>query len=213
MTEMMDIDALLPDMMMHVPTCPDPTAQNYMLKTVRDFLNRTRMWREYIEIDVSTPTFNVSLPIDDAELVSSSAIMNARFDEAELEPVTLDYLDGRFANWQSTDEVNTPRFITQMVPRSLIVYPAPAASGKLKVRCALRPALGSTDVPAFLEQYSEQLGRSAAGKAMLLPNQEFTNPQAAIAYRADFDLFVARQRIAAEKGQQGARLRTKGSFF
>jgi len=80
----MDIDALLPDMMMHVPTCPDPTAQNYMLKTVRDFLDRTRMWREYIEIDVSTPTFTVSLPIDDAELVSSSAIMNARFDDSDV---------------------------------------------------------------------------------------------------------------------------------
>ena len=70
-------------------------------------------------------------------------------------------------------------------------------------------------LPDFmLEKYATEIGMGAAGKALMLPNDDGgPNPANATALLTEFSRFLDRLPMIVAKGQQSARPRTKASFY
>ena len=88
----------------------------------------------------------------------------------------------------------------------------PRQTGTLSVRLLLKPARNATSLPALLlEDYSEEIGRGAAGRLLVEPNSE--NPQLGLDHRTWFESRLATLSTRQSRGQQNAPLRTKGAYL
>ncbi|EHK57636.1 hypothetical protein [Allomesorhizobium alhagi] len=204
-----DIDAILPEVMTHAPRAPEPL----MLRNIRDAARRIcmagRMWRENDTLDVATPEAEALCTIPDAEIIE---IERAKLDDIELTPRTIAWLDDNRPGWEDDDaDAGSARFITQKNLNSVTVVPP--ATGTLTVRFILKPSRTALTLPAFLvDQFGEELGKGAAAKILQTPG-EFANPQLGLKLESDFERLVNGLKFRVAKGQQGARLRTKGSYL
>lgn len=206
---MQDIDRFLPDLRTYAASCPDPTAYRFLRQAARLLCQKTRLWKEWDTITVSKPDDEVLTTIRDAEIVD---IETARLGTLDLDPKTPAWLDEHSPGWAQDTTVGSGRFITQIVPDRIALYPR--ATGALVLRLVLKPSREATQFPDFLlDHHSDLLGIGAAGNAMLVPNKDYSNPTLGMALRGQFEDGVAGLVSAALKGQQRAPRRTKGSFF
>lgn len=204
-----DIDEFLPDVKTFARACPDPLARRFIREAARELCQRGRVWKERDEFDVTASNCEGVCSFEDASI---DTIEWAMLDETELEPKTPAWLDDWQADWATTDEVGTARFITQLTPNSVAIVPK--AAGRLQVRYALIPSRTAMTMPDFLlEQYGTEIAKGAAGRILVLPNTEYTNPQLGSAYVSEFKALLDSLSIKAAKGQQNAPLRTKGQYF
>lgn len=205
-----DIDALLPEVMTHCRACPEPVAIKQIRDAARDLCERALFWREWDQIDVQAPDCEGICTISDASIVR---IEQAKLGESALEPVTIGWLDSNRKGWDE-DEVDCAqaRWITQLTPNTVTIVPK--ATGTLKVRLVLKPSLRADSLPDFLvEGYATEIGKGAAGRAMLISGTEYQNPQLGAGLVAEFDSLLTRLALKAAKGQQNGRIRTKAQFF
>ncbi|GLQ09250.1 hypothetical protein GCM10007913_11820 [Devosia yakushimensis] len=207
---MRDLDELLPKVMPLAPSCPEPVALRYLRNAAREFCATTKLWREWDTVVLTAPEFQALPTIPDARIIE---IEEGRIDGGpKIEPRTVLWLDDHYPGWADETEAGPARFITQIQPNTISVYPRQA--GTLKARLVLQPSDTALEIPDFLiEDHGEALGRGAAGRILLLPSTEYTNPQLGAAYVAEWQGILDRWQTKARKGQQGARLRTKGSYL
>lgn len=210
MTDMVDIDDMLPFVMPHVPSAPSVIVLRAIRDVVRDLCLNAALWREYDEFPVTTPESEGVCTIPDAAIVK---IEKASLDGLQLMPVTISWLDDQVPRWDIDLEDNgNARWITQVKPNSVTIVPK--ATGTLKVRLVLQPSITAEQIPSFiLTDHSERVGTAAAGRVMLTPNVEYANPQLAAAYQQQFNSYIARMDREVSKGQQRAPLRTKARFI
>lgn len=204
-----DIDEFLPDVKTYARACPDPVARRFIREAARELCQRGRVWRERDQFQVTAPDCEGICSFEDASI---DRIEWAMLDETELDPKTPAWLDDWQSDWATTTEVGTARFITQFAPNRVTIVPK--QTGLLQVRYALLPSRTAMTLPDFLlEQYGTEIGKGAAGRILVLPNTEYTNPQLGSAYVAEFKSLLDTLSIKAAKGQQNAPLRTKGQYF
>lgn len=209
MTNAIDIDEFLPEVKTYARDCPDPVARRFIREAARELCKRGRVWRERDGFKVRTPECTALCSFEDASI---DKIEWAMLDDTELTPQTPAWLDRWQPDWSTTNEIGSPRFITQLSPNTLTVVPK--ASGQLKVRLVLLPSRTAMTLPEFLlEQYGTEIGKGAAGRILVLPGTEYTNPQLGSAYVAEFKSLLDKISVQAAKGQQNAPLRTKGYYF
>ncbi|QND60380.1 hypothetical protein [Mesorhizobium huakuii] len=210
MTDMVDIDDMLPFVMPHVPSAPHPTVLRNIRAVVRELCLYAAIWREYDDIVIATPDSECVCTIPDVAIVK---IEKASLDGLELHPVTIAWLDENVSRWDiDLDQTSNARWITQLNPNTVTIVPK--ATGTLRVRLVLQPSITAEQIPNFiLTDHSEMIGMAAAGRVMLTPKTEYTNPQLGAAYKQMFDSYIARMDREASKGQQRARLRTKPQFI
>jgi hypothetical protein len=212
MAEMRDIDEFLPDLRTYVPDCPDPLAHRFLREAAREFLKRTRLWKEWEEFEVTDPSDELLCKANDAAILE---IETATLEGEPLTPQTPKWLDEHRPGWSTDTESSAPAFITQLIPDRIVLVPR--ATGTLRARLVLVPARDALSFPDFLlEHHAALVGKGAAGMAMMVPRTDWTNPQAGSVLINDFrngdDGIVTIVRAAA-KGQQRAPLRTKPQFF
>lgn len=207
---MRDLDELLPQVMPLAPSCPEPVALRYLREAARQYCAAMSVWRDTDSFTVSAPEFEQLCTIPDAEIVK---IETAHLGDAKLEPVALADLDARHPNWYIDESEGPARYITQIGPDSVSLYPR--ATGTLKLRLVLKPSLQATMVPDVLvTRFAEIIGRGAAGNILLVPNTEYTNPSLGAAHLAYFNSKInTGARFRAQAGQQRAPQRTKPRFF
>ena len=204
-----DIYEFLPEVKTFARACPDPVARRVIREAARELCQRGRFWRERDAFDVRTPHCEGICSFEDASI---DVIEWAMIDDLELEPKSPTWLDNWRADWATTDEVGTAKFITQLSPNSVTIVPK--QSGRLKVRYSLLPSRTAMTLPEFLlEQFATEIGKGAAGRILVMPNTEYTNPQLGSAYVAEFKSLLDTLAVKAAKGQQNAPLRTKGQYF
>ena len=160
MTEMRDIDDLLPEVMMHAPACPEPVALKHIRDAAREFCARTRMWREQEILTVSTPECEAIWPHQDVRIVG---IERSMLDGYPLEAKTIGWLDANVPRWTAYDGASVARYITQLNHNTVTVVPKVA--GQLDVRLVLQPSRDATTIPEFLvEDFGSEIGAAAAGE-------------------------------------------------
>lgn len=205
-----EIEELLPQVMRLAPSCPEPVAISYLREAARQLCAALPIWRDVDCFTVSHPQYELLSTIGDAEIIN---IESASLNGSTLKPVALAYLDGRVPGWYSKTEAGPARYLTQLGPDSVSLYPR--ASGELSMRLLLRPSTTALTFPAALvNQHAETVGRGALGRVLSMPNAEWSNPGLAAAHLAFFEskTNTAAQRKAIA-GQQNAPVRTKASFF
>lgn len=203
-----DFDELLPEIAIYAPKVPDIVAFRFIREVTREMCSRARLWTVTDQFEVKAPDFEALSTIPDAEIVE---IEQALFNGEALEPQTRAWLDRELGDWQSL-EGTPPRYITQVELNSVTIVPK--ASGTLRMRSRLKPSRTATTLPSSLiDQYATEIGMGAAGRALMVPQQDYTNPQLGAVKEALFKEFLDGLSLAASKGQQKAPLRTRARFF
>ncbi|WP_296100384.1 hypothetical protein [uncultured Agrobacterium sp.] len=208
---MRDIDDLLPEVLIHAPNCADPVAVRYLREAARQMCEKVDIWRERNSIIISNDEESGLVAVPDAEIVR---IETASLDGVPLTPQSPEWLDENYPGWD--DEVATgatSRFVTQIKPGVLQVVPFNV--GTLKVRLILKPSRDALTFPDFLvEKYGTELGKGAAARVLMLPTDDTgSNPQMGTLLQSEFSAFLDTLPMKVAKGQQGARVRTRGSYF
>lgn len=207
---MSDIDDLLPEVLLHAPNCADVVAYRYLREAARELCQRSRAWRVTETLLVTTPESQAIIATEDASIFE---IANAFLDEFELTPVTPAWLDSEYPGWHdSYADTGPARFITQIAPNTVTIVPK--VTGTLKMRLVLEPSRTAMTVPDFIvEQYATEIGKGAAGRVLMLPSNTVGNPNYGTKLLAEFEDLLDTVAVQATKGQQGARLRSKGAYF
>ncbi|MNY05294.1 hypothetical protein D3C86_1380070 [compost metagenome] len=205
---MSDLDVYLSKIMPSVPGCPEPTAEHAIILAAQRFCESTRLWRD-------KDTFSI-LAEDSANTVYAPAgadffeIESARFDNRDLEPISLKDLDYRHPGWREWS--SGARFITQIDHGTVMVVPASA--GTLELSTTLRPTEGATQLPDFLAKYYRQaIADGALAEILMLPGQSFTDPSRAMFFSQRFQLELDKLGSKSIKGQQRAKARVRPQFF
>lgn len=209
MTAMVSIDDLLPSVLIYARSAPEPLALKMLRDAARTFCATTRIWRENDTMAVSAPDFEGLCSFAGTEIV---AIEDARVvDGPRLTPIAVQDLDAKHDGWRTDTTEATPRYITQFEPNSITIYPRQAVT--LSVGLVLQPTDDALTIPQWLvARYGTRIGKAAAGQLLILPATEYANPQLGAGLIAETSR-LGGTALRVAKGQQGARIRAKGSFF
>lgn len=205
---MRDIDDFLTEVLIYAPNVNQPLAYRMIREAARELCFRARLWRDSDTIAISRPGYQGIVTIQDADIVE---IEQAKFDGNNLTPVVKRWLDGYKCDWANDTAEGSSTYVTQLNPNTVTVYPF--AAGSLELGMILQPSLTAMTLPDWLlELHRTLIGQGAAGKALLIPGED-ANPQLGAALYSAFGAGVASMKTQSVKGQQGARLRTRGDYF
>lgn len=205
---MRDIDDLLPQVLVYAPNCSDVLARRYIREAAREFCSKADIWTERDTVTIVDPEGECLCTVSDAEILK---IKSAKLDGIELTPQSADWLDDNVTDWDTA--IGQARYITQIKPGAVLV--APRATGKLTMRVVLRPSIRALQLPDFLvDTYATEIGKGAAGRVLMHATDDGgANPALASALLGEFSSYLDSLPMKVARGQQGARPRTKGSFF
>ena len=197
-----------PDLLPHVPGCPQVLARHELRRAAQAFFRQTMAWRvTEAPVAVTAGTTEVSVAPSSAqqELVRIDA---AWYDGKQIEPVTAEALDDAYVDdWQA--HTGTPTKFLQIVPGVVRLYPVPladAASG-LKLRLIVAPSDSSTGLPDDLAlKYSDEIHVGAKSRLMLYPGKPWTSPELAGVYGQAFGQLIDRATASAARAYIQARL-------
>ena len=213
MIQTTDIDDLFPEVFREVPNLPEPTAQVYLSRAVREFCRKTQAWRE-----IETMTVTASKDATDLEFLEPSYsaevvfIEGAEIDGMPLESVTLGELNNKERGWQYKTDEGMASYITQLQPNTISIYPRQA--GVLTATYVLAPKDKSDIVPQFIiDNHAEVIGRGAVWRALLSNNAEYSNPALGAEVKSQWEMDLGKLSSSISRGQQRARHRTIGSYF
>lgn len=205
---MRDIDDFLTEVLIYAPNCNEPLAHRMIREASRELCHNARLWRDSDSIQISKPGYSGICTIQDADIVE---IEQAKFNGQNLTPVTKRWLDGFKCDWVNDVQEGSSSYVTQLNPNTVTVYPF--ASGQLDLGLILQPSLTAQTLPDWLlDLHRSVIGQGAAGKALMVPGEN-ANPQLGAALYSAFGSKIASIKTEFTKGQQGARLRTRGDYF
>lgn len=205
---MIDLDVFLTKIMPYAPGCPEPTAFAGIIKAAQEFCERTKLWRDEDQFNVTPSSCNVVCTPEGADLFE---IEQAYLNGFPLKPMSIMDLDLDEPDWR-TREGTEGRWITQTEPGSVMVVPR--CTGKLKLHTILRPSDDADQLPDFLGRlYSRVIADGALAEILMTPNQSFTAPDRAQFYAARFEQGVNNQSNRSIQGQQRAKMRTRAQWF
>jgi len=204
----MTLDDLLPLVLPSVSACPEILATQHLRLALRRFCNDSLAWRSTLEpitADGTSATYDL-IPDDDTEIVKLIAV--ALDDCTEFEIV--DPIRGKSLSryWRNGDYVYTPD------RRSMVLNYAPLAGQVLTVEVALQPSLSAIDFPDQLySDYAETIAAGAIGSLLTLPKKDWSDPNLAAVFKAQFKSETTTAGLAVELGGGSSRPRVKANFF
>jgi hypothetical protein len=201
----------LPDLIPHVPGCPQVMAEHELRRAAQSFFAQTRAWRvDELPRAVAAGTTEITITPTDPELdlVQVDAIW---YDGQKLEPITPETLDGQYAtDWQ--DQTGSPTNYLQVVPGVIRLYPVPlvdAVSG-LKLRLIVTPSDVSTGLPDDIAlKYRDEIQVGAKARLMLYPGKSWSSPELAVVYSQAFNAATGSATAAAARAFVQARLTSR----
>jgi hypothetical protein len=186
-----------------------------------EFCERTRCWRHILNTTVNSANRTVVAP----PYAAIHEIEHAHFDGEPLTPAQFSDIDQ--AETVEEQAGQSPRYITQVTPNTVMLYPFSQA-GRLTMAAFLKPRGGnefsgnpdnpledSYDfVPDFLLiQHGEPIAFGALARILALPGQPFSNPAMAGAYLARANAAMETRFSTNMRGQQRAPRRTRFNDF
>lgn len=204
---MIDLDVFMPQILPWAPGVPEPTAFTCILRAAQAFSERTRLWRDRDQFNVTPTSCNVVCAPVGAELFE---IESARFNGCLLEPISLADLDEKHPTWRQMS-AGEARWITQTEPGSVLLVPT--CTGTLDLSTLLRPTDDATQLPDLFRQYTQVIADGALAEILMLPAQSFSDPSRAQFYSMRFDNRINELSNRTIQGQQRAPVRSRAKFF
>lgn len=203
------LDDFLPSIRPYAPGVADPTAYFAIRQAAIEFCERTRLWRFEDEFQVNSEDADGLMAPPDAVV---HEIESAWFDDHKLTPQTTRWLDRNCVGWQTGLANGFPQYVTQKSQNEVSI--APRGTGTVRLVMFLKPSQDADEVPDFLvDQHRETIAQGALARILMIPNQSFTSPDAAMAYSMAFGQALDRLSAKGFTGQQRAPVRVRPSFF
>ncbi|PTM61900.1 hypothetical protein [Phreatobacter oligotrophus] len=208
---MIELEELLPDVLVHVPACPEPLAIRYLREAAMQLCEASLSWRESETLKVTTPECEAVMTTQDAQIIRIEA---AYLDQRPLEAVDVAWLDDNQPGWEFryTDNDGMARYIVQKAWNTVAVVPR--QPGDLSVRLILKPSRDALTIPeAIADRWHDALAGAAAAKVLLTNNLEIANPQLGAALWGKWEQQIDSIRVKEQMTQLRTKARTKPSYF
>lgn len=200
--------------------CPSPLLELNARLAAVEMCERTRCWRHRATITLNGP-YPVPVIPNEATIFE--------FEEASIAGVPLTPV--QFTEMTGAPETGLPRFITQVTPGTITIFPWPEASdGPVEVQLSLfltprtdtqvglqdgNPLLDSFNVvPDFIfQRHGERLADGALARVLMMAGESWYDPRRAAVHAARFEEAMDRNFRASIRGQQRAIQRTRLNDF
>lgn len=198
--------AFLPDLLPHVPGCPEVLAEHELRRAAQLFFEKTRAWKVEIEaIPVAALDVAIQVMPDDSqqEIVR---IESAWYDGCSLE-VLQHESRASTSDWQA--DAGTPYSILMLTPTEARLYPVPDADATTGLRCnvSVKPSDTSNGIPdGLFAKYRDAIVKGAKYQLMLYINKPWSSPELALAFGRMFDNDIASATVSTAKGFGSARI-------
>jgi len=175
--------------------CPNPLIKREVIKTLRDFCKKTKLWYEQLTaIDIVADTAAYALSSSNGDVAS---VKRAEVGDLAIDPIREDVLDRDYTNWRTTTGNPFAYFVDVSRNINLVYTPATASTGGLDVWVNLMPTLTATTVEDFLyDDHRDIITLGARARLMAHEDRPWSNAQKAEAYRLQYEAqrdFVRRQ--------------------
>lgn len=216
MTTYVDIDTLLPRVMVKAAACPEPEVINRLRDAAIEFCRRTKVWTLTNGFAVSAEATSTAIALDDEE-AAPYRITFARFavvdgNDGDLEPKSIEWLNDNRSAWRD-DDPGWPSYITQEAPDTFRLVPVPEDAGTATLDLILEPARTTLTIPDFLtKKYPQVLADGALGHILSTPS-DYQNPKLASFHMSEFERALGRWSDLIPKGQYRQPRRVKPHHF
>lgn len=213
---MTPLTSFLPLVRSYAPAVPNPVAEQQLRLAAKEFLTRTRLWREPVTVAVTANPF-VLAPANTVVVAVERAVFNdTKLVSKVLSDIALDRLG----------DTGAPENLVQMTPESFYLYPfeagtvtatvflAPQAGPRFGVAGPTTAQAVQGQVPDFVfDEHAEAIAFGALKRIHEMPNQPYTDANAAMSHGGKFETAIASAKPSYLKGKQRAPLRTKPQFM
>ena len=197
---MTDWSQYLRDVLPYVPGCPEPVAEQSILRAAREFCTKARPWvvdLAGITILDGVTAYPLVFPAQ-AELVRLEsakagsidvAVTREQFAKCRLAAYTLD-------------------------GKTLTVKPGLTAGTVLVVNASLKPSNAATQsTDGLFDEFVEAIAAGAIAKLSSQPGKPYSNPGVAAQFAGEFDKAVGVTLTRLWRGRTAASPRTVANFF
>jgi hypothetical protein len=198
--------AFLPDLLPHVPECPEILAEHELRRAAQLFFEKTRAWKVELEaIPVAAGDVTIQVMPDDSkqEIVR---IESAWYDDKPLDILQHESYRST-SDWK--DDTGTPCEICLLTPAEARLYPIPDAAATTGLRCnvSVKPSDSSSGIPDNLfSKFRDAIVKGAKFQLMLYLNKPWSSPEMAVAFSRMFDADIAAATVSAARGFGAARI-------
>lgn len=205
---MRDIRDLLPYVLSHVPTCPQPTAIQHLRTAAVKFFERTRSWRVIQTLNIDEENEAI-LVCRDGTLFEIEYVRFREEGDTEwrkmLHPIA-------FKDVVDKENSGIPEYFYQRYRGTISIQPH--LNGEIEVSAFAKPDNRATTLPDFIfEEFYQVIANGALSSLLKISGQEFTNPNLALYFESEFNKELDRLFDQNVRGQARAPRRTKPSFF
>lgn len=208
---MVPISALYSRLLIQVPGCPEPTAEQALLDTAIEFCEKTLVLRQELDVIVTRDglgQFDLDPPTDQHAI---ARVVSVTFDGRPLKGA---FPDDTYA--LDTNTGNPRIYYTRRTDNefTLNLYPVPDSRKRVITTVALRPTRNATEIDDDLYNYhADALVHGAVSRLTVIPNQPFTDLAYASASLAMFRDDMARAKIDGYQGRTVGTSRVKMNPF
>lgn len=161
-----------PDVLVHVPGCPDILVDHALCRAAREFLKRTRTWTEWLDATAATAGTGVEysfvLPAESALLRLERATINGN-------PLPVEGYRQRPSDWNIYPQGEQSLISADLV--SFVLAGTFSAGDSVQVQASLIPSVAASGIPDHLaDQHMEAIAEGAKAILLLTPNTTFLNP-------------------------------------
>lgn len=195
----------MPDLLPHLPGCPDVLAEYEVRRAAQEFFEKTHAWCVTLDPEgVAAGDQEISLtPNSGQEIVSVKQVWSG---DDELKAETADELSSEFSsNWQL--HVGKPVAYVQAMPGVIRLYPIPNEVSAIVARVSVKPSESCKGIPGEMAtKYRRFITSGAKAKLMLYANQPWTNPELGMKHESDFASAVSKVQYAVATNDLRARI-------
>lgn len=221
------IAEFLPYVMPHAPGAPSIVAEQQIRLAAIEFCERTKCWRKISTAQITTENQVAIVAPDYAAIhqIEFASFTPNGYPKYPLEPTQ--YSDMSDAHRGMIDQPGPPKYVTQVTPNTVTIYPL--LEGELDLSLFLKPRIGSdfqvgtnddpivdafNVVPDFmLTQWGEAISCGALSKLLMQPQTRWYDPDRANYYFQKFERACDNHFAYAMKGQQRAPVRTRPRYL
>ncbi|WP_027184455.1 hypothetical protein [Desulfovibrio inopinatus] len=207
-------DYFLPDVMPHVPDCPEPMIIRAIQASARDFLETSLMWQDDlgpISIRAWQNTYTPVPPFGS----DIAMVLRVLLENNPLRATTLEMLDDTEPGWRKIRTLRPTRFVlTRSGAVRLIPQPVQNIPDALRVQVALKPNRLSPGLPdsVYLD-WSESITRGALARLFEIPGTTWFNPDLSTYHSRQYRAGVMRAKGKHLKDYSRVSLRAKPCAF
>lgn len=192
---MVKLSSLVPDLVLMVPGCPEPTMERALRDAARAFCRDTYLISELTDTTTTDPGESA---VELAGLVSGQkeivALMDVRVDGQFVGQTSIDTVRESIGFLDAT--TGRPRAAYQLGSQTVMLWPTPDAAYEVQFLVVTAPTSTATQLDDDLgNRWSEAVVNKAATTLMLQPGKPYSNPQLAMVTMQSYKHDVDRARI------------------